>query len=62
MLIPLSDAAEIIGCQSNTLRARLHNQPWLIPILDAKKFANVWAFDQSLVEAYAKTKRVNRQQ
>lgn len=60
MLIPLSDAAEIIGCQSNTLRARLFNQPWLIPILGAKKFANVWAFEKTKVILYAKTKRVNR--
>lgn len=57
MQITLNDAAAIIGCQPNTLRARLHNQPWLIEVLGGEKFGRMWSFDKEDVEAYAKTKR-----
>lgn len=56
MQITLNDAAAIIGCSPETLRARVHNRPWLVPMLGGKKFANVWSFDKEKVEAYAAKK------
>lgn len=61
MQITLNDAAAIIGCKPETLRARVHNRPWLVPMLGGKKFANVWSFDRKKVEAYAANKRVRGQ-
>ena len=57
MQITLAETARRLGCGAATLRARLHNEPWLIERLGAVKFANVWAFDPKKVDKYAKEKK-----